>query len=84
MNKSRASTIRNHALALMITSTTVIKSRQAQTIPDPRVTALAVRIVEATKQEMPDDELLGSIEIDKGSWPVILAAMQAVLQVLPC
>jgi hypothetical protein len=67
----------------VVTCVTVIQSPAAHTIPDPRITALAVRILDAAKAEAPEDKILTSIEIEQGSWPVILSAMHAVLQALP-
>jgi hypothetical protein len=74
--------VQDHASALVVTCNTVLRSSGAHTVPDPRITALAVRILDAAKAEIPKDKLLASIEIEHGSWPVILAAMHAVLQVL--
>jgi hypothetical protein len=75
--------VRNHAVALMATCATVLGGPAAHTVPDPRITGLTVRILETAKAEVPKDKILASIEIEHGSWPVILSAMHAVLQALP-
>jgi hypothetical protein len=74
--------VREHAVALVVTCNTVLGGPGAHTVPDARITSLAVRILDEAKAEVPKDKILASIEIEHGSWPVILAAMQAVLQVL--
>lgn len=79
----KAKEIRQQALGLFQTCTTVLRSRAANTIPDARITGLAVRILTSAKAAIPDNELLNSIEIEHGSWPVILAAANAVIQALP-
>lgn len=66
----------------MQTCTTVLRSRYAQSIPDPQTTALAMMILDAAKAAVPSNEILASIEVEKGSWPVLLAAMHAVIQAL--
>jgi len=75
--------VRNQAVALVATCNIVLGGPAAHTVPDARITALAVRILEAAKAEVPRDKILASIEIEHGSWPVILSAMHAVLQALP-
>lgn len=76
--------VRQQAVALIATCNTVLEGPAAHTIPDVRITALATRILEAAKAEAPQDKILASIEIEHGSWPVILSAMHAVIQALPC
>ena len=68
------------AQALRRSCILVMRSRHATTVPDPRITAHAVRILEAAKALQPSNELLQSLEIEHGSWPTILAVMEAVLQ----
>ncbi len=75
--------VRKQAVGLIATCNTVLEGPSAQSVPDPRITALAVRILEGAKGEVVNDKILNSIEIEKGSWPVILSAMHAVLQALP-
>jgi hypothetical protein len=75
-------TVRQQALALIMTCNTVLKSRLAQSVPDPRITGLAIGILEAAKVETPNNKLLASIEIEHSTWPVILSAMHAVNQAL--
>jgi hypothetical protein len=75
-----ASIVRGQAIALMQTCTTVLRSRHAQATPDPRITALAVTILDAAKAVAPNNEILASLEVEKGSWPVLLSAMHAVIQ----
>lgn len=74
--------IQGQARALMITCTEVLGSRYAQSIPEPQVIAHAVRILDAAKVAAPSNEILASLEIEKGSWPVLLTAMHAVIQAL--
>ena len=75
--------VRKHAVALIATCNTVLEGPSAHTVPDPMITALAVRILEAAKAVAPNDEILNSIEIEKG-WPALLSAMHAIYQALPC
>jgi hypothetical protein len=74
--------VRQQALALIMTCNVVLKSRLAHTVPDPRIAALAIRILEAAKVETPNNKILASIEIEHSTWPVILSAMHAVNQAL--
>jgi hypothetical protein len=76
---SKKCTIRAQAVALMQTCAVVLRSKQCQTTPDPRISALAVRILDAAKAEVPGDEILASLEIEKASWPVLLYAANAVI-----
>jgi hypothetical protein len=75
--------VRQQAMGLVATCNTVLAGPAAHTIPDVRITALADRILEAAKAEAPKDKILASIEIEHGSWPMILSAMHAVLRALP-
>lgn len=75
---------RKQAVALIATCNTVLGGPAAHTVPDARITGLAVRILEAAKAEVPQDNILASIEIEHSTWPVLLAAMHAVVQALPC
>jgi len=84
MSRSKTNTVIRHAEALRSTCLFVLRSKVVvQTVPDARITGLACRVLELAKQQQPKDELLASIEIEHGNWPVILAAMQVVLQALP-
>jgi hypothetical protein len=74
--------VRQQALALILTCNTVLKSRVSLSVPDPRIAALAMRILEAAKAESPNNKILASIEIEHSAWPVILSAMHAVNQAL--
>jgi hypothetical protein len=74
--------IRGQAVGLFQTCIMVLKGPAAHTMPDARITGLAVRILDAAKLAAPDNELLGSLEIERGGWPVILSAMSAVMQAL--
>jgi hypothetical protein len=75
--------VRQQAVAMIATCNTVLAGPAAHTVPDVRITALAARILEAAKVEVPKDKILAAIEIEHGSWPVILSAMHAVVQALP-
>lgn len=77
-----ASTVRGQAIALMQTCATVLRSRHGQSIPDPQITGLAVTILDAAKAVVPNNEILASLEVEKGSWPVLLSAMHAVISAI--
>ena len=79
---TNAKAVRKQAVALMATCSTVLNGPEAHGIPDCRITSLAMRILDAAKEEAPRDKILASIEIDKGSWPVILSTMHAVIAAL--
>jgi len=79
---TNAKAVRKQAVALMATCSTVLNGPEAYGIPDCRITGLAARILEAAKEDAPRDKILASIEIDTGSWPVILSAMHAVIAAL--
>lgn len=76
--------IQGQARALMVTCTEVLGSRYAQvnTPAEPQAIAHAVRILDAAKAAAPSNEILASLEIGKGNWPVLLSAMHAVIQAL--
>lgn len=75
--------VRQQAMALTLTCNAVLAGPAAHTVPDVRITALATRILEAAKAEAPKELILASLEIEHGSWPVILSAMHAVIQAIP-
>lgn len=75
--------VRQQAAGLIATCTAVLAGPAAHTVPGARITAHAVRILEAAKAEAPKDKLLAALEIERAMWPVLLSAMHAVLQALP-
>lgn len=74
--------VQPQAMALIVTCNTVLAGPVAHTIPDVRITALAIKILEAAKAQAPNDEILATIEIEHSGWPVILSAMHAVNRAL--
>lgn len=49
---------------------------------NPRMTGLAVTIPDAAKALVSNNEILASLEVEKGSWPVLLSAMHAVIHAI--
>jgi len=79
---TNAKAVRKQAVALMATCSSVLNGPEAHGIPDCRITSLATYILDTAKEQAPRDKILASIEIDTGSWPVILSAMHAVIAAL--